>query len=214
MRGKRDRSPSDWNDLIDLLRRVRDGAGMTLREAQQLFASAPDDPLSSRELRNLVAVAISRLDKGRAKSWGELVAGLLRTADTTVVLQLDAFDPPDLVGLHSCSPLPEPPDMDSFSVDSLSVDAEHIRMAQLSREMRISRASADPVVLDVWADFQEPAGQPLRMIGEGTIRWNACLDAYGWEVGHCGVSQCAVSCPPWFESADYDDDVIEEIRRN
>ena len=217
--GKLDERDGPWDALVALLRRVRGVRGLTLDEAQRCFAAAPDEPLSERDIHAMVAQVVDCLVGGGltgARPWlgRGVAADLVFSADTLVTVGDWAGSAgAGSAGVGLCQWVAFPPwplheDLVT-EFNSVSVDTRRLRLSRAVADMRLGSVGTDPVVFDVWTGLDELALLPSRGDREADVSWDARLDAADWE-----TLQCAVSSPTWYDFAGYNDEAVEELRRN
>ena len=76
--------------------------------------------------------------------------------------------------------------------------------------MRFSPRDTDLIVLDVWLGIDELDRYEFRRVGQGTLRWDACLDGRGLEDAWCGGVLQDGRC----DGLEAEDAVMEKLRKH
>lgn len=213
----RDKSDAQWDEVADVMRRMRQSLDFSLAEALRRFAEAPDEPFSDRAVQ--VMVAIASCVGAEVSPRGTKLADLVYSSDANAVASdvlLDARALLDMAGGEHCDIVGWHPwtaaDGLMTDIDSTSIDLRGVRWTRLP--LNIRGANADPIVVDVGLGFDEQPTRQFRRVREGTLRWDACLCTADSASLDWASLDWAVACTTSFDFADYDDETIEELLRN
>jgi hypothetical protein len=167
-----------WSRLAANLRPLAASGPLSLSDAQRLFDSAPDVPLSADQTRAIVSVALARLVRGGER---ELTDVRERPFTFEFILGDEATVVPwDLLVVTNSGNLSG----DWITeINSLSVDTRRVSGARILGGGAVG-ATTDPVSWDVVARSESRDRALAGRLQQGIVRWDAYLDAAGVESRH------------------------------
>jgi hypothetical protein len=194
-----------WRHLAALLRRTRRAGGLTLTEAQQLFDTAPDMPLSPAFVQSVLAQLSHRRATDAAPVDCHLLGDWVFCAASWAPPTAELAEPPSVIGI--CGGHTSAEGMTRIQSDA--VDVRRICMTWPASTRGLDGHPTDTIVLDVLNGCQDLDRSQVYRIRQGVVLWDACIDGRGLE--GCEVASL---CDSWCDREGHASDFVGRIFQN